>query len=138
MKQTSALLLAMALAVFVSAGRTSAETTPLARVTTISAGEGGFALALRHDGAVLGWGANAAGTLGSGMTDPNLLPSAVFGLGAGSDVIAVAPSTVFALALKADGTVLGWGANALGQLGDSTFTNRLIPVTSATFGSGSG
>ena len=45
---------------------------------------------------------------------------------------------MFALALKADGTVVGWGANALGQLGDATFTNRLTPVTAVTLGSGSG
>jgi alpha-tubulin suppressor-like RCC1 family protein len=137
MKHTSALL-AIVLAVFVAAGRPSAETTPLARIAMISAGEGGFALALRQDGTVLSWGANAAGTLGNGTTDPNLLPSAVFGLGADSDVVTVAASTVFALALKADGTVVGWGANALGQLGDGTFTNRPTPVTSATLGSGSG
>jgi alpha-tubulin suppressor-like RCC1 family protein len=139
MKQSSVLLLlAILLAVFVAPGRTSAAITPLARITLMSAGEGGFALALRHDGALLSWGANAAGTLGNGTTDPNLLPSAVIGLGTGSDVVAVASSAVFALALKADGTVLGWGANALGQLGDTTFTNRLTPVTSVTLGSGSG
>ena len=112
------LLLATALAVVGALGHISAAPTPLAGITSISAGEGGFALALRHDGAVLGWGGNAAGTLGNGTTDPNLLPSAVFGLGVGSGVVAVAPSTAFALALMADGTVVGWGANALGQLGD--------------------
>ena len=126
MKQNSALLLlAIVLAVFIAAGRLAAETTPLARITMISAGEGGFALALRNDGTILSWGANAAGMLGNGTTDPNLLPSAVSGLGGNSDVVAVAASTVFALALKADGAVVGWGANALGQLGDGTFTNRL-------------
>jgi len=139
MKQNSALLLlAIVLAVFIAAGRPAAETTPLVRITMISAGEGGFALALRNDGTILSWGANAAGMLGNGTTDPNLLPSAVSGLGGNSDVVAVAASTVFALALKADGAVVGWGANALGQLGDGTFTNRLTPAASATLGSGSG
>ena len=132
------LLLAIALAVLGASGQTSATTTPLAGIRMIGAGEGGFALAVRHDGAVLSWGANAAGMLGNGTTDPNLLPSAVIGLGTGSDVVAMAPSTVFALALKADGSVVGWGANALGQLGDGTFANRPTPVTSARFGSGSG
>ena len=87
------LLLATALAVVGALGHISAAPTPLAGITSISAGEGGFALALRHDGAVLGWGGNSAGTLGNGTTDPNLLPSAVFGLGVGSGVVAVAPST---------------------------------------------
>jgi Regulator of chromosome condensation (RCC1) repeat len=86
MKQSFVLvLLAILLAVFVAPGRTSAAITPLARITMISTGEGGFGLALRDDGAVLGWGANAAGMLGNGTTDPNLLPSPVVGLGAGSD-----------------------------------------------------
>jgi len=32
------------------------------------------------------------------------------------------------LALKDDGTVVAWGANFTGQLGDGTFTNRSAPV----------
>lgn len=112
--------------------RIAAATTPLAGIVHVRAGEGGYALALRHDGAVLAWGGNAAGMLGNGTTDPNLLPAPVSGLGPGSGVVALAPSSVFGLALKSDGTVLGWGANALGQLGDGTFLNRLTPVTSPT------
>ena len=44
--ETQLLLLAILLAVFVAPGRTSAAITPLARITLMSAGEGGFALAL--------------------------------------------------------------------------------------------
>jgi Alpha-tubulin suppressor and related RCC1 domain-containing proteins len=32
------------------------------------------------------------------------------------------------IALRADGTVLAWGSNYYGQLGDGTTTNRLTPV----------
>src|SRR5262249_35526155 len=34
----------------------------------------------------------------------------------------------FSLALKADGTVWGWGGNGFGQLGDGTTTLRTTPV----------
>src|SRR6266545_1728705 len=105
-----------------------AKTVPLSRISVVQAGEGSFGLVLREDGTVLSWGTNTGGALGNGTTDPNLTPMQVSGLGSGSDVIAVSASFPFALALKSDGTVLGWGANALGALGDGTFTNRLTPV----------
>ena len=134
---TSLLVAASFLAAF-EHPRILAATVPLTGITIVGAGEGPYGLAVREDGVVLAWGNNASGTLGNGTTDPSLLPKQVFGLGVGSGVIAVAPSFPFALALKADGTVLGWGANALGQLGDGTFDNRLTPVTVSGFGSGSG
>src|SRR5262245_11514959 len=115
-----------------------ATLAPLAGITRLAAGEGTFALALRRDGVLLGWGANTTGTLGNGTTTPNLTPAPVAIPGGGVDVVALAPSTVFVLALKADGTVLGWGAGGLGQLGDGTFSNRLTPVQTTSFGSGSG
>lgn len=113
-----------------------AVTVPLAGITIVKAGEGGFGLALRQDGTVLSWGGNGGGPLGNGTTNSNVLPAPVLGLGSSSGVVALAPSTVFTLALKADGSVLGWGANALGQLGDGTYENRLAPVAVSGLGSG--
>lgn len=40
----------------------------------------------------------------------------------------LAGGTYHSLALKADGTVQGWGLNNSGRLGDGTTTNRLTPV----------
>jgi len=114
-----------------------AAPVPLSRITQVYAGEGSYALALRHDGIVLGWGNNTTGTLGNGTTDPSLTPTPVPGLAGGSPVIALAPSFVFALALKADGTVLGWGSNTLGQLGNKSFTSSLTPVQVFGLGPGS-
>ncbi len=114
-----------------------AVTVPLANITIVKAG-GGFGLALRQDGTVLSWGANTGGTLGNGNTNPSFLPAPVLGLESSSGVIALAPSTSFGLVLKADGSVFGWGANFLGQLGDGTFDNHLAPAMVSGFGSGSG
>lgn len=36
------------------------------------------------------------------------------------------------LAVKGDGTVWAWGANALGQLGDGSTTNRKLAVQIGT------
>ena len=46
-----------------------------------------------------------------------------------SNVVAVyATTSAFSLALKADGTVLAWGRNYSGNLGDGTTIDRHIPV----------
>ena len=138
-RKFSSLFLAASLSAIAGmADRGFATSVPLSGITVVRAGEGSFGLALKQDGTVLSWGSNTAGTLGNGTTDPNLTPMQVSGLGSGSGVVALAPSTPFSLALKSDGTVIGWGANALGQLGDGTFTNRLTPVPVSGLGSGSG
>jgi alpha-tubulin suppressor-like RCC1 family protein len=43
-------------------------------------------------------------------------------------VIAVSGGIEYTVALKADGTVVAWGRNDMGQLGDGTTTDRLNPV----------
>ena len=53
-------------------------------------------------------------------------PVAVAGL---TGVVAVVAGATHSLALKNDGTVLAWGSNASGQLGDGTTTDRYGPVT---------
>jgi uncharacterized repeat protein (TIGR01451 family) len=73
-------------------------------------------LALKTDGTVVGWGMNAFGQTGStNFVNVNPAPAVVSGL---SGVSAVAAGYGFSLALKTDGTVWGWGLNAIGQLGN--------------------
>jgi alpha-tubulin suppressor-like RCC1 family protein len=43
-------------------------------------------------------------------------------------VVAIAAGYSHSLALKADGTVMAWGYNSSGQLGDGTTMQRLSPV----------
>src|SRR5207244_6948650 len=45
-----------------------------------------------------------------------------------SNAIAVAAGQYHTLAVKMDRTVMAWGYNAQGQLGDGTNTNRWTPV----------
>jgi alpha-tubulin suppressor-like RCC1 family protein len=99
----------------------------------IAAGEE-HSLALLAGGSVMAWGSNSMGQLGDGtFTGPqectygpcSRLPVPVSGL-AGVDAIAAGGD--FSLALLNNGTVMGWGENAHGQLGDGTTTNRDVPV----------
>jgi hypothetical protein len=46
-----------------------------------------------------------------------------------NDVVAIAGGATHALAVKPDGTVVGWGDNQSSQLGDGTTTLRTSPVT---------
>jgi uncharacterized repeat protein (TIGR01451 family) len=85
-------------------------------------------LAVRLDGSVLAWGHNYYGQLGDLSTTDRPTPVAVSGLGSGSGVIALSGGAGFTLALKADGSMLSWGVNVSGQLGDNTTTSRNTPA----------
>ena len=94
-------------------------------VIAIAAGET-HSLALKSDGSVLAWGDNRTGELGDGTLNPHATPAAVSGLGSG--VVSLSGGAGFSQALKSDGSVLSWGRNERGQLGDGTPTDRPTPV----------
>ena len=96
-------------------------------VKAISAGRF-HTTSVRNDGTVWNWGMGGNGQLGdgnSGIGVRSVTPIQVSGL---EGVTAVADGNVFALALKSDGTVWGWGINNSGQLGDGTTVDRSRPV----------
>ncbi len=83
-----------------------------------------FMVALAKDGTVETWGSNSAGQLGyatpsdcgsAGNSPCGRLPAPVPGV---ASVVAIAAGTEHVLALRSDGTVLAWGGNSHGQLGD--------------------
>ncbi len=104
----------------------TSETSMRAEDIRISAGLA-HTCAVIADGTVRCWGANDQGQLGDGTTttpEPNPVP--VSGL---ANAVAVAAGSKHTCALRADGTVVCWGANNVGQLGSGTPTTpRLLPV----------
>ena len=125
-------------------GSNDDRTTPvpvvgISDVRSVAAGNA-FSVAVSADGSVHAWGNNASGQLGDGAppTDHNT-PVGVANLGVASGVVAVAAGDAHALALKSDGSVVAWGHNASGQLGDGTAPNdHSTPVAVAGLGPGSG
>jgi alpha-tubulin suppressor-like RCC1 family protein len=95
-------------------------------------------LALARDGTVWSWGYGPKGQLGIGP--PPIInfkthtpaamtfvpfPVQIPGL---TDVIAVAAGDDHSMALKRDGTIVSWGGNKFGQLGDGTTVDRTTPA----------
>jgi alpha-tubulin suppressor-like RCC1 family protein len=90
------------------------------------------ACALKSDGTVWVWGLNDRGQLGNGSkVEKSALPVQVRtpdGKGFLNDVTAIAAGVGHCLAVREDGTVLAWGENVVGQVGDGTTTDRFLPV----------
>ena len=124
-------------------GATADSAVPVAvslptRAKAVSS-NGPHVLALVGTGKVMAWGDNEYGQLGDGThTGPETCPSAgtstvpcsktpvaVTGL---RGVVAISAGDDHNLALLKDGTVMAWGANNDGQLGDNTTTDSDVPV----------
>jgi alpha-tubulin suppressor-like RCC1 family protein len=93
-------------------------------------------LALLRDGTVVAWGNNERGQLGDGSTADSDVPVTVCAVGETaapcthplSGVVAISAGYGFALALLNDGTVVAWGDNQNGELGDGGTTDSSVPV----------
>jgi len=105
----------------------------LGRVRAIAAGAN-HSLALLDDSTVWAWGNNTYGQLGNGTTTNSDVPVQVV-TGPGGffsllyDVVAIAAGGDHSMALTVNGTVLTWGYNNNGQLGDGTKNNNSYAVT---------
>jgi alpha-tubulin suppressor-like RCC1 family protein len=103
----------------------------LANKTVVAVAEGYLhSLALCADGTLAAWGYNLFGQLGNNSAAPSSEAVAVDRTGAlaGKTVVAIAAGPFHNLALCADGTVVAWGNNNYGQLGDGTTATKRVPV----------
>ena len=94
-------------------------------VRTVTAGRY-HTCALTTSGGVKCWGYNGQGQLGDGTATSHRTPIDVNGLTSG--VSAIAAGGYHTCALKTDGSLLCWGDNSAGSLGDGTVSNRTEPV----------
>jgi alpha-tubulin suppressor-like RCC1 family protein len=84
-------------------------------------------LAVRADGTLWGWGANANHELGTGV-DRYQVTKAPAQATLLSNVKSVHATSDSSLVLRKDGTVWGWGGNSAGVLGNGTTTASATPV----------
>lgn len=98
--------------------------------------------ALCSDGTLVAWGNNSSSQLGDGSTTNRNRPVAVNTASGSSalfskSIVAGSSGDSHALVLCADGTLVSWGANTYGQLGDGTIVDRSLPVAVSTVGGSS-
>jgi len=123
---------------------TTQSTVPVAVTTSSGAlvgktvvavsGGGSHSLALCSDGTVAAWGLNGNGQLGNNSTTNSSVPVAVpiTGVPATRIVIAVSAGGSHSMALCSDGTIVAWGSNTNGQLGNNSTTQSTTPVAVTT------
>ena len=99
------------------------------RVAAIAAG-GNHSLALCTDGSLYAWGSNNYGQLGNNSVVNSTAPVAVDATGvlAGRSVVAISAGYSSNLVLCSDGTLIAWGSNSVGQLGNNSTANSGVPV----------
>ena len=120
-------------------GATGSSSTPVAvsglssGVSAISAGSF-HTCALTRAGAVLCWGYNLYGQLGTGTNIDSGIPVAVSSLSSG--VSAIAAGGFHTCALTSAGAVLCWGRNSFGNLGNGTLGDNSTPVAVSGLSSG--
>jgi alpha-tubulin suppressor-like RCC1 family protein len=102
----------------------------LTEVRALAAGMGHTA-ALKKDGTVWAWGSGTRGRIGDGDTAARYTPVQVKGTGGEgflAGVTALAAGEGHTVGLTGDGTLVAWGVNSSGQLGDGTTRDRTVPV----------
>ncbi len=95
-------------------------------IAGVAAGDD-YGMVLGTDGSVWGWGADYHGQLGNAPASAPVTHP-VNTIGAGSGITQLATGADHVLGLKSDGTVLAWGNDHFGQLGNGTSAESSGPV----------
>lgn len=106
---------------------TPVHVTGIPDAAGIAAGDD-FAAVLGSDGSVWEWGADDFGVLGPADTTGDISLVPLPAVSAGSSITQISAGDTHMLALQSGGTVLAWGANYDGQLGDGSTASRKTPV----------
>ncbi|MEO3855153.1 hypothetical protein [Acrocarpospora sp. B8E8] len=96
------------------------------KVVKVAAGMA-HSMALTSSGSVYTWGQNGSGQLGDGTSENRNVPGYVYGGSGTASAADIAAGENHSIAALANGTVLTWGDNFGGQLGDGTTTARNVP-----------
>ncbi len=105
---------------------TPAQVTDVPNAVSLGLG-GTFSCAMLSDGRTQCWGSNGFGELGDGTTVARNVPASVSDL-ANFSVVETAPGGRHTCARRATGSVLCWGNNTYGELGDGTVAGHTTPV----------
>ena len=126
-------------------GTTTSATVPVAVTTggvlngkkfvAVAAGSQ-HSLALCNDGTLAAWGDGSFGQIGDGGVLDRTAPVLVSTAGAlnGKRVIAISAGANHSAALCSDGTVVCWGGNTNGELGNGSNAQSNVPVAVTTSG----
>jgi alpha-tubulin suppressor-like RCC1 family protein len=109
-------------------------------VANYHGGSGNDLVLMWADVRLMAWGYNFSGQLGNSSTSSSGVPVAVStaGILAGKTVIAVSTGHRHNLALCSDGTLVAWGSNTYGQLGNDSSFDSNVPIAVNTDGALSG
>jgi alpha-tubulin suppressor-like RCC1 family protein len=90
-----------------------------------------FSMVLGSDGSVWAWGADFDGQLGNATTDTRWVRP-VETIGQDSGITQISAGATHVLALRSDGTVLAWGNDQAGEIGNGTASETPVLPTEVT------
>ncbi len=96
-----------------------------AQVVSLAAG-GAHTCALTATGDAWCWGSNSNGQLGRGTTGGSSSSAAM--VSGGLKFVSLSAGAAYTCGVTTDGSIYCWGANASGQLGDGTLSDRAVPT----------
>ncbi len=109
-----------------------ASNNPLTNVLAVTSGLD-HSCALKEDGTVFCWGLDDKGQLGDGLNADRAAAAPVLAVSVGAAFTQAASQSIavgghHTCAIRVDGTVMCWGYNANGQLGDGSTVNSSTPI----------